>query len=256
MSAEFYQIPQTIYVGDRGRLVLPLGPEFTGAELSGALPLAEDLTVSRAAVERQGGKALLVLDFQAYRPGTLEIPPFALGNHVIRGLRVEVSSVLDMPGETMTLSSAAGTLIAPGTLPLVYGVVAGGLALALCCVAGRRFVPGRFRRWLEDRRRRRLVRDMERRLQALERRLVEGFAATEAAGVFAGAFREFLGRFTGKPCSAMSPEEFAGIPLPGSASLADLFRRCDLLRFSGEAVAPGQVLSLTAECRGFLRAVF
>ena len=103
-----YLLPQTIFVGDQGRLVVPLGrvyarvepfvleiPESAAGEASSAtrlrysrnsglliqegvleaLPENPDLQIRRIELERRGGASRLLIDFIPYAPGVLSFPP-------------------------------------------------------------------------------------------------------------------------------------------------------------------------------------
>jgi hypothetical protein len=66
----YYLLPQTVYVGDAARLVLPLGTTFSG--VGGAvldrpeqLPPGGDLVISRVEIENRGGQARLLVDLTA-----------------------------------------------------------------------------------------------------------------------------------------------------------------------------------------------
>jgi len=78
-----YLLPQTIFVGDAGRLVVPLGPVFASIEpfvleTPGKLPETPDLVIRRIELERRGAGARLLIDFIPYAPGNLAFPPLEL----------------------------------------------------------------------------------------------------------------------------------------------------------------------------------
>ena len=109
-----YLLPQTIFVGDSGRLVVPLGPTFAGfdsfvletfdmlSEISAETP---DLVFRRIELERRGDRSRLIIDFIPFDVGVLTLPClaalFAVENFPeaeffrLSGLEVQVASVLN-----------------------------------------------------------------------------------------------------------------------------------------------------------------
>ena len=250
-----YTIPQTIFVGDRGRLALPLGSAFSGVEptvIQGPLlPRSRDLVISRVELERRGTAVMLLVDFQAYAPGLLSLPPLEIASHTFAGLEVTISSILPVEPQGMVLSAPAEPLAAPGTAALIYGAILGLLLLFLAMTLGSVWGRTRLRSFAERLKRQRVIRAMMRTLKRL--RSVPSGADMEIPETLSRDFRALLGMLTGQNCQAMVPSEFLSLDglgfgaTPGPEALADLFRRCDALRFSGQGMDREAVFALLDE---------
>jgi hypothetical protein len=259
-----YLIPQTIFVGDKGRLVVPLEPgmvEAAGVKNTtirdSGLPRSTDLVINRVELERRGTSSRLLIDFQAFTPGRITLPPIEItfkengASRTFTGLEITVSSILQVEQQGMVLSGPAAPLIAPGTIALIYGTILGIilllLALTLTGFKGRT----RLRDFAEGWRRRRVIRAMGKSLKRL--RDMETGREGEILETLSGEFRTGLGVLTGMNCRAMVPREFLALPALGEgyalspAALSELFRRCDTLRFSGTGIEQGAVVSLLDE---------
>ncbi|MDR3122596.1 MAG: hypothetical protein LBU16_02305 [Treponema sp.] len=254
-AAEPYTIPQTIFVGDQGRLALPLGSAFAGLEatvIQGLLlPQSRDLTINRVELEKRGAAAMLLVDFQAYAPGTIALPPIEIASHTFAGLEVTISSILSMEQQGMVLSGPAEPLAAPGTAALIYGASLGILLLLLALTLGSMWGRTGLRDFAERLRRRRVIRAMGRTLKRLRAAPPGGDRAI--LETLSRDFRVFLGTLTGINCRAMVPSEFLALDSLGPIAalrleaVADLFRRCDALRFSGEGIEREAVFALLDE---------
>jgi hypothetical protein len=264
---EAYLIPQTVFVGDLGRLALPLGAALPGAgnvvgttvlDDPGGLPSAPGLIISRVELENRGETRRLIVDFRAFTPGVIELPPIEIASLTFTGLTVTVASILEAEGNALVLSEPAPPLVIPGTMGMIYGTalgivvfIAGFVLLAL------RGGPV-FRRWRERFRRRYVIRSMGKVLRYLRAALDKGGQgkAPEVLDKLSTEFKTFLGLFTGTNCRAMAGEEFLFLvsltPDPSGPFLRDFFRRCDVLRFSGVEIAGGDVAELLDQVRDFI----
>jgi len=248
---EPYLVPQTIFVGDPGRLVVPLGRTLFGIspfilEAPDKLPETPELKIRRLELERRGGSSRLLIDFIPYAPGLLTLPGLEIQTSleessplIFTGLEVQVASILN-PSQ-MNLSEPAPPLAVPGTSFLIYGTMF-FLVLIVCIGAGISFLSRRyFGEFLEHFRRRLLVRSMIKFLRCLkaecsfEKEGNEGYYLS----VLSGEFREFLSLYSGINCRSLTPGEFLELPLSqialtlGPAYICLLFRTLDTLRFSG-----------------------
>ena len=260
-----YLVPQTIFVGDPGRLVVPLGRTLAGinpfvVEAPEKLPDTPELRIRRLELERRGGSSRLLIDFIPYSPGLLYLPALEIlapGEDtealVVTGLEVQVASILS-PTQ-MTLSEPASPIAVPGTSFLIYGTML-ILLLFLCFGIGVSFWGRRnFREILERYHRRRLLRAMTKFLRCLrqecsfEREGNEGYYLT----LLSGEFREFLSLFTGINCRSLTPGEFLELPLSqtalalGPVYLCWLFRNWDTLRFSGKGMEMADIFEALGE---------
>jgi hypothetical protein len=255
VPGEPYTIPQTIFVGDKGRLALPLGSAFAGLEAAviqgPLLPRSRDLAISRVELEKRGAAAMLLVDFQAYIPGRVTLPPIEIASHTFAGLEVSISSILSVERQGMVLSGPAEPLAAPGTAALIYGAILGLLLLLFALALGSVWGRTRLRDFAERLKRRRVVRAMGRTLRRL--RAAPPGAEIEIPETLSRDFRALLGMLTGINGRALVPSDFlapdgpaSGAALPPQA-VADLFRRCDAFRFSGEGVEREAVFGLLDE---------
>ncbi|GHV75358.1 hypothetical protein AGMMS49942_01790 [Spirochaetia bacterium] len=261
-----YLIPRKIFVGDKGRLVFPLGHDTDisaiGAVIQGAdLPQSRDLIISRVEVEQRGASVRLLVDFQAFTPGRIPLPPIKIAlngvSHTFTGLEVTVSSILQVEQRGMVLSGPLEPLAAPGTAALIYGTVLGIILLVLVLTLGGFWGKIRVKDFAERWRRRRVIRAMERNIKRLQSALAGAEAGVGREGqileTLSGEFRTCLGILTGINCRAMVPREFLSLPALGGplalspAALSELFRRCDILRFSGAGIEPAVVRKLLDE---------
>ncbi|GHV88277.1 hypothetical protein AGMMS50267_06370 [Spirochaetia bacterium] len=283
-----YLIPQTVFVGDGGRLVLPLGSGF--AEVEGEvlddpdmLPRARDIVISRIELENRGqmartGKAepRLLIDFIAYTPGFIELPPIKIAGFTFTELQVGIASILEAEGNSRVLSPPAPPLAVPGTMEMIYGAVFGIIILILGGIFfGIRGVPV-LRRYGIRRRRRRMIRSMLRLLKQLRDAVpVPGIPGADVAGAeqtaaaldrLNGEFRRFLEFITGEACTVMVPQEFLTLPPPGlpvaegsddqygGPFLCAVFLRCDTLRFGSRQPKREQLTALLDDVEGFVNA--
>jgi hypothetical protein len=270
-------IPRLVYVGDPARLVMELGPGFSG--IPGEviddpllLPAARDLVISRVELENRQGRVRLLVDFTAYAPGRRELPPIRVGALVFSTLEVQIASILDAEtagdrragaaGSNRVLSPPAPPLTAPGTMAVIYGAVVTLILLMGGIAAGRRSAP-LIRRRLEQRRRRKRFRALERLLRQLAETLDGGGGTREVLERLNREFRVFLVFLTGAACLTMVPGEFEALPDPGGTAddgfggpwLCRFFRRADTLRFRGGEAAVAEAAELLEETRRFLAAV-
>lgn len=265
-----YLIPQTVYVGDRAALVIPLENPFPGRlPLSGEPPSLPDLVIHRIQLESRGERSQLVIDFTAYAPGLLELPPLEIGGMSFTGLRIEIASILGAGEEAAVFSPPAAPLAIPGTGFLIYGTMTGAILLILGVFWALWWVPRRMEDWLKKRRRKGLLVSLAGMERRIRRELVRGtttaFQRGERLNALTGEFRSFLSLFTGENCRAMTAGEFsrfsplgewgpADSPL-GADFLGAFFRRCDNLRFSGAGISAGDLLDILGNLRRFIAAL-
>jgi hypothetical protein len=272
-----YLIPQTVYVGDRATLVVPLSPsERTVSESGGEtgyraalmpaeeLPLSPNLVLHRIELERQGGNSRLLIDFSAYAPGVLELPPFEIGGSRFAGLRIEIASILAGRESAMVLSGPASPLAIPGTALLIYGTMTGVILLVLIFLGGIFWGRRHWAGWIERWKRRRLILSMMKIEGRVRRDLLRGRSDNygELLNLLSAEFRSFLALFTGENCRAMTAGELGLLQVPvlypeGNGKLkgdflGGFFRRCDDLRFSGAKVVKDELLGFLGDTRLFL----
>ncbi len=263
-NAEPVLVPQTVYVGDRARLIVPVDASAAGLasptviEVAERLPRSKDAVVLRVELQRAEGGWRALVDFTAYAPGAVELPRIEAGVVVLSGLVVSIASILETEGGTAELSPPAKPLAAPGTALLLYAstftLVAAALLGAFLFVRG----PALVRDALERRRRGLVARSMRR----VAARLADNLATMNPADFLAILFselRSYLSYRTGVNCLALTPREFPealdrGPRLPSSrnnvyvmveskdgAFLEKLFRWGDAVRFGGETTSRAEL---------------
>jgi hypothetical protein len=269
-------------VGDQGRLILNPGPGFEDLDPfviddPRQLPQGQDLKILRLELRRLRGVEWLFIDFTAFAPGRISLPPFDLPQMPglkLESYQVELASILEAdPGAAaerqgvLALSGPALPLAVPGTAFLIYGT-ASLIVLALLLslglgLWGRPYVAA----LLEDYRRRRLLWLMGRVGRRLRERALPG-SCQDVLRELSAEFRSFLDYFWGGPsgernCRAMTAAEFFALPplfpppdqadgapppawleLSSPPALGNFFRLLDRLRYSGEPAGPAEVSAL------------
>ena len=263
--ADSYLVPQTVYVGDNGRLVVAPGYAFNDAPVfiitnPDELPVVTDLVIRRMELERRNNNVRLLIDFVSYAPGVFSVPPVAIqtpqGVLFLGGLHFPVASILTP--ESMSLAGPALPLAVPGTGMLVYG----GLALAVSIIAIAIAVMVNFSRLLDPIRerikRRKLIISLEKKIALLQTDDFTNNTAgrNELFSLLATEFRKLIGILSGVNCSAMTPYEFTTltVAVPGvsdSDFFYSLFSRWDKLRFSGQSILQDDVRVITGELLTF-----
>jgi hypothetical protein len=320
-----YLVPQTVYVGDTGRLTLHL-EAYSGMfpfiqEKIPALPQSEVLVVNRLEMRKYEDSRdtredyfQLLIDFTAYEPGILSFPLLKIpagepdsGVFYVSGLSVNIASILS--SSSMELSGPALPLNVPGTSFLFYGTFA---VLVLVCFSVVYFVCGRssFRKIMTHIERRRLIRTMGKTIRHIRetgrQKAAEGSELAELVLLFSTEMRKTLSCLSALNCRALtagellsmviSVSDFYGFPNDedaaqsrGGASpnpddprpippdnetqtggtlktqpdtgarevlsppfLGRLFRRCDILRFSGRSIDMVEFLAILDEAECFI----
>jgi hypothetical protein len=270
-----FLIPQTVFVGDRGRLVFPLGSAFSGVEnrvIQGIenLPQSRDLMIHRVELARRGNSSQLIIDFQAYVPGQVKLPPIEIASYTFADLEVPISSILGASDQrNLVLSGPADPLAAPGTAMMIYGTILFLILGLLVLTLGRFWGRTRFLTLRERFKRRQIIRAMGKTLKRLRNGLLKEKDSLSAGGKLitdaesgrekevltelSREFRIYLGLLTGANCRAMVPREFLSLPSLGGGNylagdfISSLFRGCDTLRFSGGSVEKEPALELLGD---------
>jgi hypothetical protein len=267
-----FLVPQIVYVGDRATLVIPLPGKAQASAKDSGLSLESsgprfsslgEIEIHRAVLERRAAGSRLVVEFSAYMPGVLELPPVEIGGEIFSGITVTVHSILGTGADASLLSDPAAALAVPGTGLLVYGSLgafAFALLLALWLIfRGRRLLKQWTQRW----KRRRLIFYMGGIEKRLRKILQKEGNRREILAVLSAEFRVFLSFFSGENCRAMTASESARLPpvVPEAAEkprgdfLGAFFRHCDELRFQGGDISNGDVSALLCDLRAFLESL-
>jgi len=265
-NGDAYTVPPKVYVGDRASLILPLpgyaakpdaGTASANSETSLGVTTASGIDIHRALIERRPSGGRLTVEFTAYAPGVLELPPVTVAGEVFSGLKIEISSVLEDDAYGMVLSGPAPPLAIPGTSLLVYG----GIISVICSLSaafwiliwGRKRIRDSLALW-EKKRLLAGMRGTERRLRKTLAR--DGGACRNVLDALSGEFRRFLSGFTGERCTAMTAVEFANIDAPVDGEfLKNFFKRCDGTRFGGGTISKTDAFSILDDLKRFLTAL-
>jgi hypothetical protein len=253
MSDDTFLVPQTVFVGDEGRLVVPLAEMPAGqsnAVITDRLPYNENIIVKRVEIDVRAKQ--LLIDFVAFRPGVLEIPPIggigetnataasdaidttgAIASIELPPLKVEIASILEREGYSIILSPLERPLAAPGTFALVSGGTAALVALAAAVVFLAVKGPKRFHRIFEKVRVRLLILRTKRAIQKTQNALVSGrIGAKEGAAAAGAAFKSFLSAFYRKDYASYAAEDFLSDALFCDDAAYRVFAACDKFKFS------------------------
>ncbi|MDR1287803.1 MAG: hypothetical protein LBK08_09370 [Treponema sp.] len=255
-ASRVYLVPQTVFVGDRAVLVIPLGGPSEDAELSPP-PDTADLVFHRMRVENRGGEAHALIEFTAYAAGVLALPPVGVPSGFLAGLRVEIASVLEKGNEGRVLSDPAPPLAAPGTGFLVYGTAASLLAALFFLAGGAYWFRRHFRIVLESWKRRRLIVSALSLMRRLRREILKNPAPGERLVLLdflSAEFRSFLARYTGLECRAMTAGELALMPLLAEGEAAGspgFVRRWDEARYGGAGPERDELLDMLGDAVSF-----
>jgi hypothetical protein len=258
-----YQTPALLYVGDRGTLVYPLDTlsilTESGPVFPDGLPKTDDVIIHKITVDRRGRR--VIIDFQAFRTGAVPLPPIPFDGSELRGLQVNVASILDAENVPSILFPEAGLLSAPGTLWVMTALAAIAL-LALAFIALLYAKGGAiFENAVGVLRARFLLRRINSCMRRLERRLRLGqITEREALAALSGGLRAFLSRFWMLPCYALSAEEFLWLEIPPApaggneplSALCGFFKKCDGIRFGGAELTPQAVNAVRSEAEAII----
>jgi hypothetical protein len=255
-NADAFLVPSRVFVGDRASLILPL-PGFAvkeDSETASIVSPVADIDIHRAFLERRPVGSRLTVEFTAYAPGILELPPIVIAEKVFNGLTIKISSILEQDASGKVLSDPAPPLAIPGTSLLIYGSIISilfCLSLAFWVLFwGRKSIKG----WLAVWEKKRLLKGM----RGIEKRLRRTLARRDDTyrnilDALSREFRGFLSRFTGEHCQAMTAIEFANSELQINRDfLKDFFKRCDGIRFCGGEINKNDALSMLDDLKQFL----
>jgi hypothetical protein len=263
-----YQIPQTIYIGDHGRLVYPLNGFFLNQEdgpsdfTPPTLPDSEspgDIIINGVEVIGEN----LIIDFQVFKTGIAQLPPIVISGETLSGLEVYVSSILEESGDLTILSPSAQPLNAPGTIWIIITIVL-VVIFAVAFLFLFVFKGGAFFSGLKHQlRHRRIIHQTQKAIKKLKINLDrENIGAQTALAGIANELRLFLDNYFNIHCRAMAPPEFLKLSIPDSLAseysanyFYEFFMKCDTIRFSGAAVSEDEVREIIAEVETLVASV-
>ncbi len=257
-------VPPSLFVGDRGRLIVPLKdteapgtPQNVVIDVTDRLPQTRDVKLYRVELDGRSSPPRMIIDFAAYAPGLVDLPKISVGSRSLSGLQIRISSILESSSPAQPLSPPEGPIMAPGTGVLIYG---SGSVLLLIIVGGL-FLFLRGKPWInayKERRRKNLaLRSLRRILDKLLAELERGtMVSEELLTILSTELRSFLTFRFGYNFLSLTPSEFYRLPegiIPGETAdyLRSLFQECDNLRFSGQTVAPETLRTLLSSAYAF-----
>jgi len=254
-----YLVPQIVFVGDRAKLVAPLGmADEHGALGKQSIDIPEtsgDLVIHNIYLERRSGKILLNIEFTAYRPGEIDLPVIPIpGFFEFIGLKVTIASIVSPAHQSMTLAAPASPLLAPGTVSLIYGSAIVIILFLIFGIGLRLFWTSRFINARKKLLRRYYIIRMKGFIARLRKNGGKrGGGDGAVVDLLSSEFRRFLTRFTGVDCLAMSAGEFAALEIGDAGQpLTGLFGRWDTLRFNAASIAPLDITDALDDALGFI----
>jgi hypothetical protein len=259
MQTDAYMVPPKVYVGDRASLVLPMPGLAADVKINlEHIPSSADLVIHQVTLERRPSGSFLTIEFSAYTPGTLELPPIEVGGKIFEGLKVEISSILSTDESGMVLSGPAPPLAVPGTSLLVYGTISAAILLMLLAIWSMVWGRKRINGWLAAWKRKRLIVSMLVTERRLNKALSKGVSCREILDVLSAEFRSFLTQLTGENCRAMTATEIGLLKTTGEqnmdgAFLGTFFNNCDALRFSGREINGYETLEMLGDMKSFVQ---
>jgi hypothetical protein len=234
MNEDAFLIPQTVFVGDEGRLVVPLAGSVplnasSNVILTGPLPFNENIVVKQVEIDVRANR--LLIDFMAFKPGVVEIPPIETVE--LPPLTVNIASILERDGYSITLSPPENPLAAPGTFALITGGTAAFIALAALVVFLVRYGPKNFKMLFEKIRVRALVYAAKRAILKTQAALTVGrIDAKDGITAVGKAFKTFLSALYRQNYDVYSAEDFLSDGSFSGDEAYRIFAACDKLRFS------------------------
>jgi len=266
-----YQTPQTIFIGDKGKLVKNLNTVFFNIE-DAHIPLDgmnEDKDIVIHNAEIKDGK--LIIDFQIFKTGVVKLPPVKINiskgegyeGYEISDMEVKVTSLIDS-GASTALSPFKKPLNAPGTLwIIVFSVFIIILIITftmLFLLNGGSF----FVNLTNNIKKKYIIFTTRRAIKRLRLSIKKGTKDLQTAlGEISTELRVFLDRYFNLNCRSMVPAEFLTIKLPEDAALPEkyspeyffkFFTDCDTTRFSGQNVSLEAVSATIDEVENFIKA--
>jgi hypothetical protein len=259
LQTDAYMVPPQVYVGDRASLVLPMPGLAADVEISlENIPSSANLVIHQAVLERRPSGSYLTIEFSAYAPGTLELPPLEIAGEIYSGLKVEISSILATDESGMVLSGPAPPLALPGTSFMVYGTLSATILIMLLAIWSMVWGRKRIENWLAALKRKRLLVSMLAIEKRLQRALAKGVPCRKILDVLSAEFRSFLSNLTGENYRSMTAAEIGLLQTMGEQTnmggefLGRFFNNCDALRFSGREINGDETLAMLGDMRSFV----
>ncbi|MCL2138570.1 MAG: hypothetical protein FWH41_03460 [Treponema sp.] len=267
-----YLLPSKVYVGDRASYVLPI-PQFMGKEAytlelpKDKFPQMPELDIHSIRLEGGPRGGRFVLEFTAFVPGIIQLPPIYLSSNILDSLTsesfdslaIEISSILDMDNSDLVLSGPALPLAIPGTSLFIFSVI--GTILLLLVLSLWISLRGRkkIRIWAAAWQRRKLFASMLKTEKRLRKALACETEIRFILDALSAEFRRFLSGLTGENCTAMTAGEIGLLePLsqapnvPGSSFLKKMFSNCDTVRFSGGKISAHAALEMLDGVKNYI----
>lgn len=261
-------VPQFIYVGDHGRLIVSLQEEFHEGHREGLvievpdrLPHTRELVIHRVELEYRMGKPVVLIDFSPYRVGLLTLPVLDIGPYTLRDIQVRVSSVLAADGDDLSLAPEVEGLIVPGTVLIISSAII--LLVFLVSILLILSIHGK--PWLLLYKHNRLKNHALKSLRRVLMKLSQGYAddghdprlEKEALRILCSELRSYLSYRYTYNCLALSPAEFLKIESPLASSeatqfLSKLFKHLDEIRFGLPNLESGEFIQLLQSVSSFL----
>jgi hypothetical protein len=259
-DTDSYQIPQTIYIGDKGCLVYLLDGLLSIQENMilpvDDLPANSDIVINNIEINN----AKLIIDFQVFSTGIISLPPIVIKGQIFDSLEVKVSSIIANSGDAAVLSPPVQPISAPGTVWIVSGFVLIVIAIIVIILVFV-FSGGTFFSELKKEiKKKRIISAAQKSIKKINSNLEkETIAAYTALTAITNELRAFMDNYFYINCISMVPVEFLSITLPAgidekynSQYFYDFFMRCDNIRFSGMDISLKTVQEILTEVESFI----
>lgn len=241
-----YQIPSVVYIGDVAKLVFPLDDFFL--HIQNLQTHWEQTKEQRAeldiiSVEADPILKALVVQFQAWKPGVIVLPPITIGGEELAGLRLTISSYLSREEVPLVLAPQEGPLVVPGTFWLLFAAALAGVILILAALFIILYSKGAYKMILESAKiykpKRRIMRNVQKFRKKLEKGKIGNMDFLAALCV---EFRSFVGLVYAIDCGALTSGEFEALDITERGRLAAFLSGADALRFCGKEPHKDQTL--------------
>ncbi|MCX7654924.1 MAG: hypothetical protein N2Z76_00150 [Treponemataceae bacterium] len=246
-------VPSVVSVGDRARVYLTVPNPTTippeRVDLKGPLPKSPDLVLFRVELVPGNKFSTILIDFAAYRPGNVLLPPLIIGPFTLKNVSIPIASVLSEEKGDLVLAPYKHPLWAPGTV-LFLSLVGGGALLTVGLLIG---IPTRgpviLLQYREARKRKKALLSLQRLVRALATR---EFLDVEDCSLLVQTLRIYLRDRAEWDCFALTTREIKhhdkvssieglGDPLVALFSLSDKIRFGDPQK---KGVSPNEILPL------------
>jgi len=255
------QVPPTVFVGDRARLVLTMVPKAALGNQSriidvvDKLPQSKALHLLRIELDPRGKNPRILIDLIPFESGRLTVPSFEIGPYLVSKQTMNVASVLENSTSGMVPAPLEEPMLVPGTRLLLYGSIV-MVVFFVTLIAAILFWGSAWYRLVQVWFHKRRVRGhLKQNLLRIEQNLSKGILPSSGdVGNLIFLLRSYMEQVSGFPCLAKTGWELSAgagsSPFPELVlQLGNLVTFSDALRFSGKVAQVGEIQQLCTDCR-------